>query len=65
MIEALTEEGLAAPALPPEDGGWPPRYGFTVAKCLSIVLNEEFWHRTYAERDLAVLQERSAEGAAG
>lgn len=26
--------------------------------CLSIVLNEEWWHGTYAARDLTVLEER-------
>lgn len=30
----------------------------TVADCLSIVLNEEWWHGTYAARDLTVLEER-------
>ena len=28
---------------------------FPVAECLRIVLNEEWEHRLYAERDLAVL----------
>jgi hypothetical protein len=38
-----------------------PRDGvpFPVWECLSIVLNEEWHHRLYAERDLAVLEERS------
>jgi hypothetical protein len=27
-----------------------------VKRCLGTVLNEEFWHRTYAERDLGVLE---------
>jgi hypothetical protein len=30
-----------------------------VRDCLLIVLNEEWSHRQYAERDLAVLQEPS------
>ena len=29
--------------------------GLTVADCLRVVLNEEWEHRLYAERDLAVL----------
>lgn len=33
----------------------PPR-GSTVKECLGIVLKEEFWHRTYAERDFAILE---------
>ena len=35
-----------------------PRY--PVRKCLLIILNEEWEHRLYAERDLGVLAERSA-----
>ena len=62
VIETLTEERLAATATPPDDGGWPPPRGFTVQECLGIVLKEEFWHRTFAERDLAVLEERAAPG---
>ena len=29
--------------------------GLTVADCLRVVLNEEWQHRLYAERDLAAL----------
>jgi len=29
--------------------------GLTVEQCLRVVLNEEWEHRLYAERDLAVL----------
>nr|MBA2444998.1 DinB family protein [Nocardioidaceae bacterium] len=32
---------------------------FPVRECLLIVLNEEWWHRQYAERDLSVLEERA------
>lgn len=59
VIAGLTEESLAAETTPPDDGGWPPPRPFTVKECLSIVLNEEWWHRTYAERDLAVLETRA------
>jgi hypothetical protein len=31
-----------------------------VRECLLIVLNEEWEHRLYAERDLAVLEAREA-----
>ncbi len=30
--------------------------GLTVAQCLTVILNEEWEHRLYAERDLALLQ---------
>jgi hypothetical protein len=40
--------------------GWPPEgETFPVRECLVIVLNEEWWHRQYAERDLSVLEERN------
>jgi hypothetical protein len=29
-----------------------------VSQCLLIILNEEWYHRQFAERDLAVLAER-------
>ncbi len=59
VIEGLTEEQLAAETTPPDDAGWPPPRPFSVKDCLSIVLNEEWSHRSYAERDLALLQERA------
>lgn len=59
VVESLTDEVLAAEHTPPDDESWPPARPFSVKDCLSIVLNEEWWHRTYAERDLAVLETRS------
>jgi hypothetical protein len=49
--------GDTAPAdtTPVEGAGWPPPRAFPVRKCLLIVLNEEWQHRLYAERDLDVL----------
>ena len=35
--------------------GWPQLESFPLRQCLLIVLNEEWAHRIYAERDLAVL----------
>jgi hypothetical protein len=58
VVEGLTEETLAAETIPPDDAGWPPPRPLPVKECLSIVLNEEWWHRTYAERDLATLEKR-------
>jgi hypothetical protein len=37
--------------------GWPSPVSFPVKECLLIVLNEEWEHRRYAERDLAVLEQ--------
>jgi hypothetical protein len=66
VIEDLTEEALAAPFRPPADDGWPtPAYELTVKDCLRIVLNEEWEHRQYAERDLAQLQQQASGGGGG
>lgn len=37
--------------------GWPRTEGFPIKECLRIVLNEEWEHRLYAERDLTVLEQ--------
>jgi hypothetical protein len=67
VIDSLTDEALAAPFRPPaDDDGWPtPAYELTVKDCLRIVLNEEWEHRQYAERDLAQLRQRAPGGDAG
>ena len=58
VIAALTDESLAASTEPVEGPGWPPPASYTVARCLRVVLNEEWEHRLYAERDLAILESR-------
>jgi len=55
LLDDLTEQSLAATTTPVEGPGWPPARAFPVRECLLIVLNEEWCHRLYAERDLAVL----------
>ena len=41
--------------------GWPPEgETFPVKHCLDILIDEEWWHRQFAERDLAVLEARVA-----
>jgi hypothetical protein len=55
VIAGLTDASLAAETEPVEEPGWPPNRSFPVRKCLLIILNEEWWHRQFAERDLAVL----------
>ena len=58
VIDDLTEESLRADTVPVEAPGWPPPRSFPVRECLQIVLNEEWEHRLYAERDLDVLEAR-------
>ncbi len=60
IIDGLTDESLDGDTDPVEGPGWPPPRSFPVRECLSIVLNEEWEHRLYAERDLAVLESRGS-----
>jgi len=55
VIEGLTEKSLDAHTKPVDGPGWPPPQSFQVSECLLIVLNEEWHHRQFAERDLDVL----------
>ena len=58
LVDGLTEASLAADTEPVEGPGWPQPRSYPVRQCLRIVLNEEWCHRLYAERDLAVLEAR-------
>jgi uncharacterized protein YjbI with pentapeptide repeats len=55
VIDGLTDESLAAVTEPVEGAGWPRPQHYPVGECLRIVLNEEWHHRTFAERDLDLL----------
>jgi uncharacterized damage-inducible protein DinB len=60
VVDELTDEGLQAQTAPFVGPGWPPEgESFPVRECLLVVLNEEWWHRQFAERDLSVLEKRS------
>jgi hypothetical protein len=63
-LDALTDESLAACTIPVDAPGWPPPESFPVRECLRIVLNEEWHHRLYAERDLAALEARCGDFSA-
>ncbi|MDR7326838.1 MULTISPECIES: DinB family protein [Catenuloplanes] len=59
VIASLTPESLAAPTAPARGPGWPAEGdSYPVSDCLLTVLNEEWQHRLYAERDLAALESR-------
>ena len=58
FIEDLTDESLNVHTEPVEGPGWPRPRSYPVRECLLIILNEEWEHRLYAERDLNALQER-------
>ncbi|MBF8184206.1 DinB family protein [Nonomuraea sp. K274] len=55
VMESLTDEQLASDVTRTEPG-WPQMEGFPFKECLHIVLNEEWEHRLYAERDLTALE---------
>ncbi|MBO0813134.1 MAG: DinB family protein [Microlunatus sp.] len=58
VIDELTDERLAAKTEPVTEPGYPESISFSVRGCLLGVLDEEWAHRQYAERDLAVLASR-------
>jgi DinB superfamily/Pentapeptide repeats (8 copies) len=60
VLDGLTDESLDGQTEPVEGPGWPPSRGFPVRDCLLVVLNEEWEHRLYAERDLDALEARTA-----
>jgi hypothetical protein len=60
VLDALTDESLDANTTPVEGPGWPPARSFPMRECLLVVLNEEWCHRQFAERDLAVLESRAS-----
>jgi uncharacterized protein YjbI with pentapeptide repeats len=55
VIEHLTDESLAGHTEPVEAPGWPRPISYPVRECLLVILNEEWEHRLYAERDMALL----------
>ena len=60
VVDDLTDELLAERTKPLVGPGWPDEgETFPVSECLLIVLNEEWHHRLFAERDLAVIEEQA------
>lgn len=60
VIDALTVPSLDGHTEPVEGPGWPRPRSYPVRECLLCILNEEWEHRLYAERDLEVLEARSS-----
>ena len=58
VLQDLTDERLDALTTPVPEPGFPGSEAFPVRNCLAVVLDEEWLHREYAERDLAVLAGR-------
>ncbi|HVV21823.1 MAG TPA: DinB family protein [Pseudonocardiaceae bacterium] len=55
VLASLTDDQLAG-EVTRTGVGWPPAGTFPVKECLRVVLNEEWEHRLYAERDLTALR---------
>lgn len=58
VIANLTDDRLGGDTDPVPAPGYPPAGSYPVRRCLRAVVNEEWLHRLYAERDLAALEQR-------
>jgi hypothetical protein len=58
VIEGLTDASLDGHTEAIEGPGWPESRSYPVRECLLCILNEEWEHRLYAERDLDALEAR-------
>ena len=56
VLADLTDASLDGHTEPVEGPGWPESRSYPVRSCLLCILNEEWEHRSYAERDLDVLE---------
>ena len=56
VIDDLTDDKLDGHTEPVTEPGWPRSISYPVRECLLCILNEEWQHRLYAERDLDALQ---------
>ncbi|GAA1979434.1 DinB family protein [Terrabacter lapilli] len=59
VVDELTDEALAGSTEPVLEPGYPEPESFPVSRVLGTILNEEWQHRLYAERDLDVLAART------
>jgi len=55
VLSELTDNRLDSSTEPVLAPGWPESESFPVRRIFATILNEEWWHRQYAERDLAAL----------
>jgi len=58
VMATLTDDVLAGHTDPVPPPGYPPAGRYPVRRCLRAILNEEWLHRLYAERDLTTLEQR-------
>jgi hypothetical protein len=60
VVDGLTEVSLDRRTEPVEGPGWPSPRSYPVRECLLVILNEEWEHRRFAERDLDALETPTA-----
>lgn len=61
VLDGLTDADLATTRTVPPGPGWPPAgEEVPVDEAIAVVLNEEWYHRQYAERDLGALERRAS-----
>lgn len=58
VFDDLTDEQLAGTTEPVMAPGYPASESYAVRRCLGAIVNEEWEHRLFAERDLDVLAAR-------
>jgi len=58
VIATLTDDVVSGQTDPVPPPGYPPAGSYPVRRCLRTIVNEEWLHRLYAERDLTVLERR-------
>jgi hypothetical protein len=58
VLAGLTDDALAGATEPVTEPGYPEPQSYPVRRCLGAILNEEWEHRLYAERDLDALESR-------
>jgi uncharacterized protein YjbI with pentapeptide repeats len=58
VLANLTDAELAGMTTPVTEPGYPEPKSFPVRRCLGAILNEEWEHRLFAERDLDILESR-------
>ncbi|MGB8197554.1 MAG: DinB family protein [Acidimicrobiales bacterium] len=56
VLADLTNDALDTRTIPVEAPGWPPSASFSIRECLRVVINEEWEHRRYVERDLDIVE---------
>jgi uncharacterized protein YjbI with pentapeptide repeats len=59
VFAELTDERLDGMTEPVLEPGYPESESFVVRRCLRAIVNEEWLHHLYAERDLTALDERT------